>query len=296
MSRSIDAGEQPILVTPAELRERPLPVPSGSKYARGQVIVVGGARRSPGAAMLAGIASLRVGAGRLTLAVGASVASHVAVAIPECGVVPLAETAEGHVDGSRIDTAADDLGGADAVVVGPGLDDADQAADLLERLPRLVSDTSTVGLDAYALGVLSRSADTVARLRGRLILTPNSEELARLLGRKALDATRDVLEVADRYGAVVSSGGLIASPAGTLWKIGTGTSGLATSGSGDVLAGAIAGLVARGATAEDACLWATYAHAATGDRLAVAVGPLGFLARELLDEVPRVLVEIGAAG
>jgi hydroxyethylthiazole kinase-like uncharacterized protein yjeF len=297
-------GHEPVVVTPAILREWNLPGPGASKYDRGQVVVVGGDRRSPGAALLAAEASLRVGAGRLTVALSETVAVAAAVALPESGVVPLAESG-GHVDGATIEDAADDLGSADVVLVGPGLDDAAQTSRLLDRLPDLVGDDTVVVLDAYALGVLPDSAARDA-FAGRLVLTPNVGEAGRLLegvegadasgvAADAADADLDAvaLAVAREYGAVVSCQGRIAHPDGRLWVIGTGHGGLGTSGSGDVLAGAIAGLCARGATPEQAAVWATHAHAAAGDRLAVAVGPLGYLARELLEELPRVLVEVG---
>ena len=283
-----------LTVTPNLLREWPLPEAGDSKYGRGQVLVVGGARRSPGAAMLSGLAALRVGAGRLTLAVAASVATAVAVAVPECGIVPLDETDEGHVSGAGVDACERDLSAADAVLVGPGLDDADEAERMLRALVPLVGSESIVVLDAFALGVLPKVPEIVEVLRGRLVLTPNKEEAARLLERDLGDLVDDIAEVARRYRAVVSCYDVIAHPDGRVWRTGTGGGGLATSGSGDVLAGAITGLCARGASPEQAAVWATHAHAAAGDRLAVPVGPLGFLASDLLDELPRVLVEIGA--
>ena len=285
-------------ITPALLRAWALPGTGGSKYGRGQVVVVGGAARTPGAAVLGAIAALRVGAGRLTIALAASVAPHVAVSVPECGVVPLDETDEGHVRGDGVTAAGDDLGGADAVLVGPGLDDADEAAALLRHLPGLVGDDAVVVLDAFALGVLVDLPDVVDAFRGRLVLTPNTGELGRLLGRDPAegdDGTEaDVREAAERYGAVVSASSVVAAPDGRTWRSGTGHGGLATSGSGDVLSGAITGLCARGAEPAQAAVWATLAHATAGDRLSVRVGPMGFLARELLDELPRVLVEVGA--
>ena len=285
-------------ITPALLRAWALPGTGGSKYGRGQVVVVGGAARTPGAAVLGAIAALRVGAGRLTIALAASVAPHVAVSVPECGVVPLDETDEGHVRGDGVTAAGDDLGGADAVLVGPGLDDADEAAALLRHLPGLVGDDTVVVLDAFALGVLVDLPEVVDAFRGRLVLTPNTGELGRLLGRDPAegdDGTEaDVREAAERYGAVVSASSVVAAPDGRTWRSGTGHGGLATSGSGDVLSGAITGLCARGAEPAQAAVWATLAHATAGDRLSVRVGPMGFLARELLDELPRVLVEVGA--
>ena len=282
------------IVTPNLLREWPLPESSDSKYGRGQVVVVGGAIRSPGAAMLSGLAALRVGAGRLTLAVASSVSTAVAVAVPECGVVPLDETNDGHVSGSSLAAAERDLSEADAILVGPGLDDPDELERMLSGLVSQAGTDATVILDAFALGVAPRVPALVDAFGGRLVLTPNKEEAARLLERELGDLADDVAEIARRYRAVVTCYDVIAHQDGRLWRTGTGGGGLATSGSGDVLAGAITGLCARGASPEQAAVWATHAHAAAGDRLAVPVGPLGFLASELLDELPRVLVEIGA--
>jgi ADP-dependent NAD(P)H-hydrate dehydratase len=283
-----------LTITPDLLRDWALPEPGTSKYGRGQLIVVGGALRSPGAAMLAGIAALRVGAGRLTLAVAGSVASHVAVAVPECGIVPLAETVDGHVFGSGLREAADDLTAADTVLLGPGLDDAEETETMLRLLPGLISDDSVVVLDAFALGVAG-DVEELGTLSGRLVMTPNTSEAERLLGEEpGEDDTATALAIAERYGAVVVFQAIVAAPDGRTWRVGTGSGGLGTSGSGDVLAGAIAGLCARGADPAQAAVWAAHAHHSAGDRLAVRVGPLGYLARELLDELPRVFVEIGA--
>jgi len=281
------------VITPDLLRDWPLPSAGDGKYSRGQVVVVGGAARTPGAAMLGALAALRVGAGRLTLSVAGSVAPHVAVALPEAGVVPLGETADGHVVGSSLEAAAADLEGADAVLAGSGLDDADEAEALVRLLPDLVGDDTVVVLDAFALGVLPRCGDAVDRLRGRLVLTPNTSEAGRLLDRDVDDLASDLLEISARWEAVVACQSLVATPDGRLLRSGAGHPGLGTSGSGDVLAGAVAGLAARGATPAQAATWATHAHASAGDRLSVGVGPLGFLASELLAELPRVLVEVG---
>jgi ADP-dependent NAD(P)H-hydrate dehydratase len=279
------------VVTPDLLRAWPLPTSDGSKYARGQVVVVGGAHRAAGAAMLTGLASLRVGAGRLTLAVADSVAANVAIALPECGVVGLAENAAGNVLGESVKNASADLAQADCVVIGPGLDDADETAAALRLLPQLLSETCLVVLDAFALGALPDAAASMKPLAARTVLTPNSEEAARLLGHDLGVAATDALEIADAYESVVSYRAFVASR-DRLWTIGTGTSGLGTSGSGDVLAGAVAGLCARGAEAAQAAVWATHLHSSAGDRLSSRIGELGYLARELLDELPILLSEL----
>lgn len=267
-----------------------LPAPAPSKRQRGDVLVVGGAAKTPGAVALTGLAVLRVGAGRLTVAVAETVAAPLAVAFPEAGVIGLPQNRAGSVTGGAV-TALEGQLDVDCVVVGPGLDDAEEAHELLERLVPLTGDETVVLLDAFALGALANDQDVCRPLEGRLLLTPNSTETEILLGHDAGDETDDLPELADRYRAVVCGSGYVAEPGGRLRRIEAGNPGLATSGSGDVLAGAIAGLVARGVELGDAACWATWLHATAGDRLAERIGPVGFLARELADELPRLLAE-----
>lgn len=288
-----DAHEAPAL-TPALLRSWPLPDREGDKDARGAVLVVGGARATPGAAMLAGLAALRVGAGRLTLAVASSVGVGVAVALPETGVLALPETATGSVRGAPADVLGDELGRADVVLVGPGLDDPDGTRVVVDDVCAALPATTPVVLDAYALGVLPDLHDARRTLAGRLVLTPNTAEAARLLDRDDLEPADAAAAIADRYGAVVALSGHVAAPDGGAWQSATGHSGLGTSGSGDVLAGAVCGLLAGGAELAHAACWGVALHTAAGDRLTAQVGPIGFLARELVDALPRVLLEYQA--
>lgn len=283
MPKSTDAAG-PTIVTTSMLRDWALPPVGESKYGRGEVVVIGGSERAPGAAMLAGVAALRIGAGRLTLGVASSVAPHVAVAVPESGVVGLSH--------ASLDLIADDIASADVVVLGPGLDDVHEAEALVRQVPGMLRDDAVLLLDAFGLGVLPGLPEVAEHLAGRLVLTPNTGEAARLLGRDIGDLAVDVAAIAAQYSAVVSCQGQIADAAGSRWTVGAGGPGLGTSGSGDVLAGAIAGLIARGATPAQGTVWATHVHAAAGERLAVRVAPLGYLASEILDELPRVLVEI----
>ncbi|MDV8147772.1 NAD(P)H-hydrate dehydratase [Arthrobacter sp. B10-11] len=298
-------------VTPTLLRGWPLPGGGSGKDDRGSVLVIGGARKTPGAALLAGTAALRAGAGRLTLAVAGSTAVQVAVALPEAGVVGLAETDDGAVQGHGVSALSDELGKAAAILVGPGLDDMEETESLLRELLKLDStnadvdspggesaDRPAVVLDAYALGCLPDLLNDLGPWAGRLILTPNITESGILLGRDVKDLHQDVAEIARRYRAVVSCQGVIAGDSdGTggvrVWEITTGYGGLGTSGSGDILAGAIAGLRARGTSDAQATCWGTHLHAAAGDRLASRLGSLGYLARELADELPALMMELG---
>jgi hydroxyethylthiazole kinase-like uncharacterized protein yjeF len=289
------------VVSPALLRDWPLSSwteRNDSKYDRGRVLVVGGAAETPGGVQLAGIAALRVGAGHLTLAVGEPVAVTMAVAIPESGVIALPVNQAGSVLGGGSERLEQELAEAGAVLIGPGLDDLPQTAELLAwAVPRLGAETALV-LDAYALGALPDLKDSVRPIAGRLVLTPNASEAERLLeaAGPADDASDNPMStevrLAQSYRAVVSMGGVIAHPDGRTWRVSAGYDGLATSGSGDVMAGALTGMLAGGADPEQAAVWATFVHAAAGDRLAARIGRLGFLAREILEELPAVMVEL----
>jgi ADP-dependent NAD(P)H-hydrate dehydratase len=227
--------------------------------------------------------------------VGKSVAAHIAVATVESGVVPLDETPGQSVSGFSLPAASDDLRRADTVLLGPGLDDADEAEVMVRELPRYLEQNTVVVLDAFGLGVLPSVPGVADALGGRLVLTPNKVEAGLLLERELDDLETDLLEIARRYSAVVCCYGVVAAPTGDLWVVGTGGPGLGTSGSGDVLAGAIAGLCARGATPEQAAVWASYIHVAVGDRLAETVAPLGYIASDMLGELPRALAEVADA-
>ena len=150
--------------TPATLPELPAPAPS--KRQRGDVLVIGGAAKTPGAVALTGLAVLRVGAGRLTVAVAESVAAPLAVAFPEAGVIGLPQNRAGSVTGGAGSALEGQLE-VDCVVVGPGLDDAEEAHELLERLVPLTGDDTVVLLDAFALGrARERSGRSAGRSRG----------------------------------------------------------------------------------------------------------------------------------
>jgi ADP-dependent NAD(P)H-hydrate dehydratase len=286
-------------VTRALLRRIPLPqpTPESDKDARGRVLVVGGSALTPGAILLAGVASLRAGAGKLQLATVRSAAAALGVAVPESLVVALAETRGGEISGDAGGrTLAQRAPDADALLIGPGMS-SDRAAHALLRLvaPR-VRDDAILVLDAAAILAANRAIGVLRRLNGRAVLTPHAGEMASLLGIEK-DVVEDdpatvARDAAARFGVVVALKGpesWIAEPDGTLYHYAGGSVGLATSGSGDTLAGIVAGLAARGASAVHAAVWGAYLHGAAGQVLARRLGPIGYLARELLDEVPVLM-------
>jgi hydroxyethylthiazole kinase-like uncharacterized protein yjeF len=234
-----------------------------------------------------------MGAGRLSVAVAESVARHVAVALPECGATALAEDGSGSVTGMGAGAAlARELGRADAVLLGPGLDDPEGTARLLTEVVQELPAGTPVVLDAYGVTVLPDvAAETGRALRDRLVMTPNSGELAFLLGEDEVgddDVLEGALEVSRRFGAVVGCDTWVVADR-RIWQITTGDTGLGTSGSGDVVAGATLGLLSRGASPLQALVWGKYVHAAAGDDLVMSYGRVGYLASELAGHLPRVL-------
>ncbi len=263
----------------ALLRRRPLPADDGDdKRGRGTVLVAGGAVTTPGAAMLAGIAALRVGAGRLQIATAPAAAATLAPAVPEAWV-------GSWEDGDFAQRVAD----ADAVVIGPGLDDLDTAGDLLRTVIGEASSDAVVVVDALALTAMSKLGVSTAGRR-QVIITPNREELAELASTVGSDAVE--ADVARSLGVTVVSFGCVAAADGAVWRQDEPVLGLGTSGAGDVLAGAAGGLGARCGDATTAACWATLAHRVAASRLARSVGPVGYLARELAGELPRALVDL----
>lgn len=287
------------VVTSAVLRGWPLPDPGTDKESRGRVLVVGGQVETPGAVLLAAEAALRCGAGKLQVATVDQAAAHLAMAMPEALVRALPQTPGGDI----ADQAAErilDLGQAcRAVVIGPGMGDPGACIELLDRVVPYL--TCTVVLDAIAHAYVSAHPEVLERLPGGCILTPNLDELATTLGVSEGELARDpgnhARRLAESTGAVVRCGGpqsWIAAPDGRLWRDDSGGIGLGVSGSGDVLAGAVAGLAARGADPAQAAVWGSHLHGRAGDRLAADIGPLGYLAREVAQQLPRVLTEIEA--
>lgn len=295
-------------ITAATLRDKPLPRASGDKNASGRVLVIGGNAAMPGAVRLAAEAALRAGAGKVQIATAEPVAAALGVAVPEAYVEGLPVDARGDLDVASAPRVLELAADADAVLVGPGIMHPDSAANLARAIvPAL---TGAVCLDALALAFLTGALGGVRHLAGRCVLSPNPDELFETLGERAPDdgddhdvhedETEEQLAVAaarlaSETHAVVVAGArtsFIAVPSGELWSDASGHQGLAVSGSGDVKAGIVAGLLARGADAERAALWAGHVHGRAGEHLAATVGARGLLARELLPRIPAAITEL----
>ena len=280
------------------LREHPLPKPAtdADKNERGRVVAIGGSRTVPGGIGLSAEAALRAGAGKVRVATIASAAIALGVAMPEIAVFGLPEDDDGEIAGDCGKTIAQLVERCDAVIAGPAISGREPAGAVVDHLLESRCPAPLV-LDAAALSCLP--PDRIRALRDRAhpaILTPHIGEMAALLEceAEAIEADRPaaVRRAAERFGATCVLKGattLVATPDGDLLAYAGGGVGLATGGSGDVLAGILTGLAARGAEPLVATAWAVWLHGEAGRRCAETQGPLGFLARELLAHVPGLM-------
>ena len=293
---SARASKRPTAVTAPLLRRWPLPQPGADadKSDRGVAMIAGGSSEIPGALLLAGVAALRAGAGKLQLAAPRSTAPSLAVALPEARVFSLPETSDGHLDRKAGSRVAECARHADAILVGPGMLNEDAIKGFMDEMVRRVADKQLV-IDAVALSALRAERYRFTE-EARVVLTPNIGELVMITGDTKgtieADPRGAAATVARDINAVVVLKGpetFVATPDGEVFRYSEGEVGLATSGSGDILAGILVGFLARGAALDQAAVWAVYLHGAAGNRLKRRMGAIGFLARELSAEIPALM-------
>lgn len=261
-------------------------------------MVAGGSSGIPGALVLAGVAALRAGAGKLQIAGPRNAATSLAVAVPEARVFALPETNDGYLDRKAGARTIECAHGADAILVGPGMLNDDAIRGFMDEVVRRVGEKQLV-IDALALSAL-RGGRYRFTEEASVVLTPNAGEMATITGETPAAVEADprgvAATVAQNLNAVVVMKGpetFIATPYGEVFRYSEGEVGLATSGSGDILAGIVVGLLARGAALDQAAVWATYLHGAAGNRLKRRIGSIGFLARELSVEIPALMNALG---
>ncbi|HEV8637123.1 MAG TPA: NAD(P)H-hydrate dehydratase [Chloroflexota bacterium] len=267
--------------------------PTGHKGSFGRVLVVAGSPRYVGAPLLAALGAARAGAGLVTLAAPGDVARAVAGRLPEATFLPLpgADEAIAPAALAKLEEVA---GEYRALVLGPGLGRADGTARFLEAAlasPALREGPGWV-IDADALTLLSRMERWPSKLPPEAVLTPHPGEMARLLGAERIPTDRiaAATESARRWRAVVVLKGaytVVATPDGRCAVNPAANPALATAGTGDVLAGAIGGLIGQGAAPGDAALAGVAVHGAAGALVRRAFGRGGALASDVADRLPE---------
>jgi len=281
----------PKALTRAALKPFPLPrVVDGDKETKGRILVIAGSREVAGAALLTATAAMRAGAGKLRMITIESLAVSTGLVMPEAMVVGLEEARDGGFTRAAVREIGKQANGVDAVVAGPGMAEAKTCAMLADTL---LASTADVVLDAALLHSLKPGKPDGGKPP---ILLPHAGELASLLDCDEGEIDRDPVgcghRAAERFGANVLVKGVIShvvTPDGRTWTYKGGAAGLGVSGSADTLAGIVGGLVARGADSLTALLWGVLLHGEAGEVLSRKVGPVGFLAREIPDEIPALL-------
>lgn len=286
-----------IALDAAWLARHPLPEHGDGtdKNSRGRVLAIGGSAVVPGAIGLTAEAAFRAGAGKVRIATIGEAAIPLGVRMPEAGIVAL-PTSDGEIDPSACDLLVGEAERTDCVILGPAIGSRDRAALLGQELLRHARQDLSIVLDAASVACAGKQADLIRAHGGRVVMTPHHGEMASCVDCEeeavAADPERTACRAAERFGAVVvlkSSRTVIAAPGCEPLLYAGGGVGLATGGSGDVLAGVIGGLLSRGAAPFVAACWGVWLHGEAGAALAGKVGRIGFLARELPAEIPGLM-------
>ncbi|WP_435018307.1 NAD(P)H-hydrate dehydratase [Tundrisphaera sp. TA3] len=282
----------PKLIHRALLETLPLPEhdKDEGKAGRGKLLLIAGSASLPGAAILAARGALRVGCGTVRVAAPRSVAVTIGVAVPELMVLPLPETDSGTIAESALTRLEEQLGPCDAAVIGPGLGSHQETDRVSVRF--LAGSSLPTVVDAGALLAWGRAGWPDGP--GDRVLTPHAPEMAQLSGLEPETIASGRAEVAGRFSAewrsvIVLKGAQTLVAGRELYLNTAGTPGLGTAGSGDLLAGVIGGLLARGAEPTTAAVWGVHLHAIAGEIAAGRHGDDGMLASDVLDCLPDAM-------
>ncbi|MDA0270073.1 MAG: NAD(P)H-hydrate dehydratase [Chloroflexi bacterium] len=287
-------------ITLRGIRELVPPRPAdGNKGTFGTVVIAAGSRRYPGAARLAAEAAARSGCGLVTLAAPASI-QPLLVGFADATHEPLPET-DGTLDAASARALLRALAGskARALLVGPGIGTSDATRAFLQHLlaglDEVEGGLAAAVFDADALNLLAEEPEWWTRLGLPRVLTPHPGEMARLAGTTVAEVQSARLDTALGYAALTGSvvvlkgaGTVVAAPDGRARISDVANSGLAHAGTGDVLAGLIAGLIAQGLEPFDAASVAVYLHGETARQVTDVYGEAAALASDLLRALPEV--------
>ncbi len=272
------------LIDPHELPAR---IPDGNKGGYGKVLVIGGSRGKTGAAAMAGQAALRAGAGLVTVATAGSVLPIIAMSMPELMTEPLAETSEGTIANQSILRLAKDK---TVVAIGPGLTTNPETSAFVRRVG--AECRAQMVIDADGLNALAGFEGDL----GGAVLTPHPGEMARLIETTIERVNANRVETAAEFAKgrnayLVLKGyrTVVAAPDGSVYINPTGNPGMATGGTGDILTGMIAGILAQehlGSFIERLCL-AVYLHGLAGDLAAEEIGEESLVATDILRFLPQ---------
>lgn len=286
-----------LLTAAAAYEMLPRRLPDGHKGTFGSVLLVAGSPGMTGAAVLAARAALRGGAGLVTVALPAGIQPVVAAQVPEALTLALPENKAGCLSQEAVHPLCEKWRVYDAVAIGPGLSQDNDAVPVLQSF--LQECLLPVVMDADALNLLAKHPELLKDRSAETIITPHPGEAARLLNCSVQKVQEDRLQaawsLAQCYSCTVVLKGahtVIAGSDEIIFLNVTGNSGMATAGSGDVLTGLIASLLAQGLAAYEAARLAVYLHGLAGDLAAAKKGEAGLLAGDITEHLPQSYLEI----
>lgn len=255
------------------------------KFGHAQFFV--GSKGKMGAAVLSTTAALRVGAGLVTAHIPSRGEEILQTAVPEAMV-----TLDQDQD---IVSSGELLPKTNAICIGPGIGTAEKTKVWLSRF--LANIDMPVILDADAINIIAADQVLLNAIRGKAILTPHLGELERLIGptKNGLDRLQKVVDLASAYNVVFIVKGAytaVVAPSGQVFFNSTGNPGMATAGSGDVLAGVIVGLLAQGLSLVDSAKTSVYIHGSAGDKAKKALGEPSIVASDLLQYLPKTITNV----
>jgi NAD(P)H-hydrate epimerase len=284
------------LISAAEVAALIEPRPRGANKGNfGHVLVIGGSLGKAGAAAMAGISALRVGAGLATVATAKSILPTVASFHPEVMTEPLEETAEGSISTRAHEHVQSLAQGKTVLAVGPGISRVSETSEFVRDLCKTIRGVGSLVLDADALNAFEGRAVELDGDGRSLVITPHPGEMARLLNTSVAAVQRDRINVARTFARehkliVVLKGHrtLVAHPDGEVWVNPTGNPGMATGGTGDILTGMVAGMMAQNPNRLfQAVLAAVYLHGLAGDIACHGVGEHSLIATDLVMALPQ---------
>ena len=289
---------QQYLLTAERIRAAlPLRSADTHKGQTGHLLVVAGSTGKTGAAAMTAVSAMRAGAGLVTLGIAESLNPIIETQVLEVMTAPLAECRYGILAETAIDDITKLAGGKSCLAIGPGIGQAEETQSLVRQIISQI-DTPIV-IDADGLNNIAGQTQLLKKRKAPTVLTPHPGEMARLIETSATVVQQNRLacarDFATNFGVhVVLKGAatVIAHPDGSAYINPTGNPGMASGGMGDVLTGVLAGFITQGFTPKAAAHAAVYLQGAAADTLAQTIGPIGYLAGEVMNTIPREIKKL----
>lgn len=289
------------LITPRDIASLVAPRPAeANKGSYGHVLVIGGSLGKAGAAAMAGMAALRAGAGLSTIATARGSLATVAGFHPEVMTEPLAETQQGTIALTDLESGRLDeiVKGKTVLAVGPGISRNPQTAEFVRAIVKKYE--VAIVLDADGLNAFDGKANELSGTDKPLVITPHPGEMSRLTGLSIPEVQRGRVGLARKFAAehkliVVLKGyrTVVAMPDGEVWVNPTGNPGMATGGTGDILTGMTAGLIAQNQRdIPKAVIGAVFLHGLAGDSARESYGEQSLVASDLIGALPEAFARV----